>query len=508
MIRRMLILAGVLLVVSPAAAQYFGKNKVRYDSFKWMVYSTPHFRISFYDKVEPSLPRIASFAESAYDELARKLNFQIAEPIPLIAYATHADFEQTNTIVQFIPEGVGGVRPAVAQPHGDAGRTSPDADLQKLIQHELTHVFQFEILFQGRLGKALTSSPPQWFMEGMASFFADDEDSRGQGGDARRRARGPRGLGEPGTLRLRGLPLRPHGLQVRAGRVGRRGGCATSCSSSATRSAARSPGPSSAPSSSTSTSSTPGSGRGCASTTSRLPSGATRASTASSSGWMPPGGMETYETSPVASPSGDLIAAFSTYKEDVDVVLFGTPDRKLFRNLTRGNSNRYMYLIAQMLTTGPDRGRDLAFSPDGNSVAVFARRERGRDLLILDAYKGRIERRFPMPVDQAMQPAYSQDGKTIAFRAFAGGQADIYLLDIASGAISNLTNDEAYDADPVYTPDGKAMVFTSQSGESAKLFRLELDNPAQRTQLTFGARQRRGHELLARRQAAVLHLRP
>ena len=55
MIRRMLILAGVLLVVSPAAAQYFGKNKVRYDSFKWMVYSTPHFRISFYDKVEPSL---------------------------------------------------------------------------------------------------------------------------------------------------------------------------------------------------------------------------------------------------------------------------------------------------------------------------------------------------------------------------------------------------------------------------------------------------------------------
>lgn len=89
------------------------------------------------------------------------------------------------------------------------------------------------------------------------------------------------------------------------------------------------------------------------------------------------------------------------------MVLFGTPDRRLFRNLTRGNSNRYMYLIAQMLTTGPDRGRDLAFSPDGDAIAVFARRERGRDLLILDTYKGRIERRFLMPVDQAMQPAYS-----------------------------------------------------------------------------------------------------
>lgn len=38
----------------------------------------------------------------------------------------------------------------------------------------------------------------------------------------------------------------------------------------------------------------------------------------------------------------------------------------------------------------------------------------------------------------------------------------------------------------MFTPDGKALVFSSQSGESAKLFRLELDNPAQRTQLTFG----------------------
>ena len=34
------------------------------------------------------------------------------------------------------------------------------------------------------------------------------------------------------------------------------------------------------------------------------------------------------ETSPVVSPSGDLVAAFTTYKNDVDVVLFGVPDRR------------------------------------------------------------------------------------------------------------------------------------------------------------------------------------
>ena len=52
-------------LASSAAAQYFGKNKVRYDTFDWQEYPTPHFRISFYDRVEPTLPKLASFAESA-----------------------------------------------------------------------------------------------------------------------------------------------------------------------------------------------------------------------------------------------------------------------------------------------------------------------------------------------------------------------------------------------------------------------------------------------------------
>ncbi len=173
---RLIVPVLALSLASSAGAQYFGKNKVRYDSFAWKVYPTPHFRISFYDRVEPSLPKLASFAESAYDELARKLNFQVAEPIPLIAFATHAEFEQNNVIVEFIPEGVG----AFAVPARNRmvlPVDMPDERLQQIIQHELTHVFQFEIMYQGRLGKALAMSPPQWFMEGMASYFGNDEDA-------------------------------------------------------------------------------------------------------------------------------------------------------------------------------------------------------------------------------------------------------------------------------------------------------------------------------------------
>src|SRR6185295_16369106 len=54
----------------------------------------------------------------------------------------------------------------------------PDDELLQLITHELTHVFEYEVLFQGKLGKTISADPPIWLMEGLASFMAQDEDSR------------------------------------------------------------------------------------------------------------------------------------------------------------------------------------------------------------------------------------------------------------------------------------------------------------------------------------------
>ena len=132
-------LIALLLAASPVAAQlnpYYpyigGKNKVRWDKFNWYTYDTPHFKISYYDRTVPMLEKVASYAESAYDDIARKLNFQILKPVPMIIYATHAEFEQTNIIVGFIPEGVGAfatpVRNRMVLPVD-----LPDSELQALI---------------------------------------------------------------------------------------------------------------------------------------------------------------------------------------------------------------------------------------------------------------------------------------------------------------------------------------------------------------------------------------
>ncbi len=133
-------------------------------------------------------------------------------------------------------------------------------------------------------------------------------------------------------------------------------------------------------------------------------------------------------------------------------------------------------------------GGDLAVSPDGNTVAVFARTERLRSLLLLDAAKGGIRRQIEieLPIDQPMSPAFSPDGRTVAFRAIRGGQFDIYLLDLESGQVTNLTDDPASDSSPTFTPDGRSIVYTAQRGDYGKLVRISLDNPDRREQLTFG----------------------
>jgi Tol biopolymer transport system component len=461
-----------------------GKNKVRWDKFEWHTYDTPHFRISYYDRVEPSLEKIASFAESAYDDIARKLNFQILKPVPMICYATHAEFEQTNIIVGFIPEGVGAfatpVRNRMVLPVD-----LPDRELQGLIQHELTHIFQYEIFFGGRRGRAIYARPPLWFMEGMASYFGDDETTRDEMymRDATMSDQVPSIMRAPaGFLAYRyghkvfeyieeewgEDVVRDWVFAFRGnfgGQIGRPLDKTLNMDPEEFDAAFR----------------TwlrrkyqPYADRGVPGEFGRK--------------FRVPGFLNSNQTSPAISPSGDLVAAFTTYKNDIDVAIFGIPDRRLYKNLTKGLTTKYQYLVAQGLSVGPAEGRDLAFSPDGNTVAVFARTERTRSLLLLDVLHGGIEKKYniELPVDQASQPAFSPDGRYVAFHAVENEQFDIFLLDLETGEVSNLTDDEPYDASPAFSPDGTKLVYTSKLNNSGKLIGLDLTDPSKREQLTFG----------------------
>ena len=92
-----------------AAAQVFGKNKVQYEPLEWAVIETPHLRLHYYAEEESLARRLAPFAESVCVEYDRRFHLESRRQIPVLLYATHHLFQQTNATPGFISEGTGGL---------------------------------------------------------------------------------------------------------------------------------------------------------------------------------------------------------------------------------------------------------------------------------------------------------------------------------------------------------------------------------------------------------------
>ena len=62
-------------------------------------------------------------------------------------------------------------------------------------------------------------------------------------------------------------------------------------------------------------------------------------------------------------------------------------------------------------------------------------------------------------------PAYSQDGSRIAFVSTRENRQEIYSLDIGSGIVLRLTDNQAKNYSPAWSPDGKRIAFASERGD-------------------------------------------
>src|SRR3989441_5892767 len=165
----------------PLAAQfgYFGQNKIQYRKFDWRVLRGEHVDLYYYPE-EEELGRVAlAYAEESYDNLERRFNHAVTRRIPLIVYASHTDFEQTNILPFIPPEGLLGVTEFLKRRVTLPFRGSY-AEFRHTIRHELVHVFQLSLASQtfGRYPRFRQAGIPLWWTEGLAEFFSAGEDSR------------------------------------------------------------------------------------------------------------------------------------------------------------------------------------------------------------------------------------------------------------------------------------------------------------------------------------------
>jgi len=167
----------LMLLTSNSFAQFgdyfgFGKNKVHFKSFDWSIIKTEHFDIYYYPEERQAAQDAARVSERSYAYLSEVLDYKFKQKIPLLLYASHNDFQQTNAIHSSIGEGTQGVTESLK------GRmilpiTGSYGQFIHVLTHEMVHAFQFDILLADGAGDLVRRfNPPLWFMEGMAEYLS------------------------------------------------------------------------------------------------------------------------------------------------------------------------------------------------------------------------------------------------------------------------------------------------------------------------------------------------
>ncbi len=477
---------------------YFGKNRIRYDDFKWKIYTTDHFEIYYYPELEVHLERVASYAESAYQQVSADLKHDLAHKVPMVLYKTQSEFQQQNIEPTELPEGV----LAFAEPFRDRmvlPIDEPSDSLYRLITHELTHIFEFDIIPRSLLRRGL----PLWVDEGLSDHMtgywnpfdlmtvrdaalSDNippmSDFQGQ---AFVDGRLPYNLGHAAF----------EFIESRWGKEGLRQFLF------ALRKAVI------------------GGGESAYEEAFRLkaeefdeqfekylkdrfkPFRDKERPADYGRNLAPKPGRTPYSVvvSIEPSPSGEMMAVAAGNRKDqeLDIVLMSTKDSKILGNLTSGfNKDRgYEYIV----TPGGFRNNAvpwMSWAPGGDRIAYFVRTEKHKTLILHNAVTKKIDKRIELKtVDMPESPDISPDGRYVAFSALNNAIGEIFIVDIETGELKNLTNDQFGDYAPTFSPDGKSIVYLARVSGNDKLFMLDIAS-GKKTQLSFGTHDDGGAQFI------------
>lgn len=457
--RVVVVLAALLILGNafPSTAQYFGRNKVQYERFDFKILTTEHFDIYYYPEEEAAVQLAARMAERWHARLTKLLQHELRGRQPLILYAAHPHFQQTNIIGE-IGEGTGGVtesnRRRVILPF--AGGL---AETDHVLGHELVHAFQYDIASQtdlrGRpIGPGLQALP-LWFIEGMAEYLSigpidsntamwvreaasrnampaidklDDPDYfpyryghafwayvAGRWGDRvvgdLLRATGPDGNFEAAIAAILGMDDE---------QLSKEWHDATRRSFAAVYETAR---PASA------------FGRPLIS--------------------REQGGGDINLT-PAISPDGKSVVFLSEKSMfSIDMYVADAATGRIRRKLVETTSDPHFDSL-QFLGSAGD------WAPD-NRRFVFAALRAGQPVLtIVDTTNGDRQHQFEFKdLGEIYNPAWSPNGRDVAFSALTGGVLDLFVYNIESQQLQRLTNDAFADLDPEWTPDGRELVWVT-----------------------------------------------
>ncbi len=152
-----------------------------------------------------------------------------------------------------------------------------------------------------------------------------------------------------------------------------------------------------------------------------------------------------------------LSPQFSPTRQEITYVSFvpGTVPRVSLYNLDTG----------QREVIGNFDGMSFAprFSPDGNRVVMAVARDGNSDIFMMDLRTRSLSQLTTGPgID--ISPSFSPDGRQIVFESDRSGSQQLYVMGANGGEATRLTFGEGSYATPAWSPRGDYIAFTKQRG--------------------------------------------
>ena len=453
-----ILLVLALCGASTAQAQYFGQNKVQYEKFDFRVKATEHFDIYYYPEEEAAVDLAARMAERWYARLSRLLRHELSSRQPIILYAAHPHFQQTNAIQGEIGEGTGGVtegfKRRVIMPF--AGGL---AETDHVLGHELVHAFQYDISasedVEGRPTGPGILSLPLWFIEGMAEYLSlgpVDANTAMWVRDATSREKMPtiEKLSDPDFFPYR------YGHAFWSYVAGRWGDSAVGDMLRATGPGGRIDDAIETVLGTDEDTLTRDWHDETRKTYAALFETTRKPETFSRPLMNEKTTGGTLNLAPSISPDGKRLVFLSERSRfSVDMYLADVESGKVIRQLTKTAGDPHFDSLEFLASSGD-------WAPD-NKRFVFAALSKGQPVLtIIDVDNARrlVEHEFP-DIGEIFNPAWSPTAEQIVFTGLKGGVLDLFLFDINTKALTQLTNDPFADSDPEWSPDGRQLAWVT-----------------------------------------------
>jgi Tol biopolymer transport system component len=470
-VTRLIVVLGLGILATPAAAQYFGQNKVQYRSFNFQTIQTEHFDIYYYPDERGGALDAARMAERAYARLSRILHHQFQSRKPIILYASQSDFQQTN-VVDASGEGLGGVTEFFKH-RAVLPFTGSYAEFEHVLQHEMVHQFQYDVYSRGRPGAGVQTlvnvNPPLWFMEGMAEYLS-------LGPINPETAMWLRDAALEGHLpSIEDMTTDPYIFPYRYGHalwayIGEKWGdevigeiLQSSATSGLDAAFKRALG--------RSLEDLSNDWRDAIQTTFLPQLGDHyRARRIAQPTLTQRHSRGRIFLAPALTPDGKEIAYFGDQGGFfIDLWLADAETGRVKRRLVKSTQNSNYESLRFINSAG-------SFSPDGRYFAIAAKRKDRDDLVILDVKRDREERRIEVGLNGLQTPQWSPDGQQLVFTGFSNGFTDLFIINRDGTGLRRLTNDKFADLHPAWSPDGKTIAFVTDRGGETDFDLLRFGN--------------------------------